>query len=313
MIGQTVNRTKVARKKTLNVIYFIDSEKTKSLQLNVATVVGLFSALSLVLLWFFASIYLGYVAIRDRSNLLNFVREARHTLFEYEARFENVYENVYPSEAKKETTQSAPGSDNSEPAPAVIAEAKAPILAQGDAKPKIVAVTAPRVAAPVAVPVAVAAPKENAKSEIAGTTVAGSNPNSVSAEAVAPSDSFLVKVDNAVFKNATEKLEMRVDINNEDGKNKAEGYVWALATFKSDSGEEIFVAAPSGMHVNAGGDAGDIKNAQRYAIQYHKPKSFVFSSPKPGGGKFTQVKVVLQNYTGKSSEFKFPLSDDVSR
>lgn len=290
-----MNRTKATRRKTLNIIYFIDSEKTKSIQISVSTVIGLASAFLLMVLWSFTSIYLGYVALRDRANLLSFVRDARNTLFEYEARFEGVYENVYPSDAKKENP----------PAPPAAAEPPQTPPQRIAATPEPKAVPEPKPAPPevkAKAPVTAAAPIEPKTEE---AKVASANESEGASE---PTRSK-VTVDSPVFRTGTDTLELRVNINNQDNRNKAEGYVWALATFKGDNGEEVFVAAPKGMQINAGGEAGDPRNAQRYAIQFHKPKNFVFNSPNASSGKFTQVKIVLQDYSGQRSEFKFPISD----
>ena len=280
-----MNRAKVIRRKTLNVIYFVDSERTKSIHLPVSTVVVIFSALVGMLLWTLLSAYAGYVALNDRARLLNYARQVRNTLFDYETRFEGVYESVYPNEAGKEVAAATEG--------AAVPQAAAP-------SPKPVAAQIP----PAHVPEAAAAepPKEVAQQPTEAT-------GALAPSAPATEQKLKVNVDNPIFRKSTNALELKVDINNQDAKNKAEGYVWALATYKPDSGSELFVAAPKGMQIGANGETGDPHNAQRYAIQFHKPKNFIFDAPSPGSGKFTQVRIVLQDYSGQRSEFKFPISE----
>ena len=294
-----MNRPKAVRKKTLNIIYFVDSDRTKSIQLPTTTVTGLAVGLGLLFVWFFFSAWLGFVFVRDRISLLNMVRDARSTLFDYESRFEDIYAIAYPYETNRESAaaEAPPAAPVAEvpkkAAPAKAAEeSTAPVVPKPAAKPVPTAVVEAAVAAVPVVPakeVAKAAPVESSLTGNASTS--------------------MVSVDNPIFKGSQENLELKVNINNRDSKRKAEGYVWAVATYRTDGGEEMFVGAPKGMQVNATGDTADPRNAQKYAIQFHKPKNFIFGTPPPGAGKFTQVKIVLQDYSGQRLEFKFPVTE----
>lgn len=295
-----MNRPTAVRKKTLNIIYFVDSDRTKSIQLPTATVTSLAVGLGLLVVWFFLSAWLGFVFVRDRINLLNMVRDARSTLFDYESRFEDIYTIAYPYETNRE---SAAAETTPLPAPPVTevpkkpaAPVKAPEVGAAPVVPKPAA--KPVAAAVVEAPAAPMAPaKEPAKAAPVESSLTGNAATS------------LVSVDNPIFKGSQENLELRVNINNRDSRRKAEGYVWAVATYRTEGGDEMFVGAPKGMQVNASGDTADPRNGQKYAIQFHKPKNFLFGTPPTGAGKFTQVKIVLQDYSGQRLEFKFPVTE----
>lgn len=309
-----MNQAKAVRKRTLNIIYFVDSDRTRSVQLATSKVAALCVGLGLLVLWFFVSAILGYFVLKDRIALLELVKETRSTLFDYESRFEDVFAVAYPYEPRVAKTEQATQPPAEEVKRTSAPPARAPDVA--------IAVTAPAAPAPAARPVpaspqpAQAAP-EGAKgnSPEAAAASAPDQPDQQDAKAAASAPEhpapahtgMAVTVDSPAFRSNKENLELRVNINN-NGKRKAEGFVWAIATFKPDAGDDVFVVSPRGMEISPAGETTDTKNAQRYAIQYLKPKNFVFSAPANGAGKFTQVKILLQDYEGQRQEFTFPVT-----
>lgn len=84
------------RKKTLNIIYFVDSSRTRSLKIPLGRAqLTLFLALG-TMVWAVGSAMLLAQAHKDNDGLTRSLRASMATVFEYETRYDGVYEIAYP-------------------------------------------------------------------------------------------------------------------------------------------------------------------------------------------------------------------------
>ncbi len=116
-----------------------------------------------------------------------------------------------------------------------------------------------------------------------------------------------VKIDNVQSMYENDNLNLSFEIKNLVPKQKAVGFVFAIAKFISTDGQtQKFVAVPKGISINE--LDGTIKNshsAYRYSIMYYKLKSFSIPLPKNSEGKFESVNIYLKNEDGEQYEEKF--------
>lgn len=101
MPDQHIRRQKApfkAKKKVFNLVYFQDAAKTKSLKMPVAVARLLIATLLLGVVWCVGSFFvIGYLADRV-SSLKEELVESNQVIFDYQVRFDGVYEAAYSND-----------------------------------------------------------------------------------------------------------------------------------------------------------------------------------------------------------------------
>jgi hypothetical protein len=88
---------KKGRKRRLNVIYFVDSARTRSFSVPIGRLNVLLFGFLALLTWSVASVALLVWLGQDRREVSERLHTALATIFEYEQRNDQVYEMAYPN------------------------------------------------------------------------------------------------------------------------------------------------------------------------------------------------------------------------
>lgn len=262
------------RKRFLNVVYFIDSSRTRTMKLPLPRVqLFVFCALTMVA-WSVGSLFIIGALVKDRTDLISSLRQSMNTVFEFESVHDGVYETAYPT-GKIQPKQTQPVMTTAATTPSTNVVTGTGKALQDNAKPSSASLPGK------------AAPEEMAK--VAPT----------SQKDVQKDRSVDVVVSNPVVKTSTSALNLTFDLTNKDPNARSEGYLWATAEFKSDSGETHILKAPSEIAVNGKGEIEDHKRATFFAIRRFKRNEFQFQLIKDHPGTVIGVKIGISDKPGE--------------
>jgi len=289
-----------AHGRKLSVIYFVDSAKTKSISVSLVRLNVILTLVGALLLWSVASIVVLAWVIRDRQAVSMRLKTALATVFTYETRDDDVYGMAYPQGAKQP------------PSPAVASVKPAgrqakphKVAAQPVAKVEHASSKAAK--APKAVARTSARPEKGLASTHAGVSATPAegaiqvNPKRLETTAEAqplPNQVPDISITNPVIQAAGATIELRFAIGNKSGKSRVEGYLWAVAEFRTDKGERLYIGAPSAIQVGPGGEPRQPLNSIYFSIHRYKKKSFVFPLIKDRVGTFTSVRIGVMDRSG---------------
>lgn len=323
-----------ARKRKLNLIYFVDSARTKSLSIPLGRLKVLIACQLFLLAWSVGSIGAIVWLLRGKIELRTQLEDSLTTIFEYESRYDRVYDIAYPADMKPDTTPIAGtgaskdfATDQKLPVPTAAdttrpVETKKPAasdMAANDLKLKTTAPTTTAVAASAAAPV----PKSDtatARANQKPVTVVPSVAKEQPAVAATPADSesksepkpskasdaakskkdleVLISITNPVIEPKVNELELRFDLTNRSGQARAEGYLWAVAEFQTVDGRKVFLGAPSEIDVNESGEPRNPQLSASFGIKHYKKKSFSFPYSKQSPGIFTAIRIGVMDKSG---------------
>ncbi len=323
------------RKKTLNIIYFVDSSRTRSLKIPLGRAqLTLFLALG-TMVWAVGSALLLAQAHKDNDGLTRSLRASMATVFEYETRYDGVYEIAYPGKGAQSDealiAAASPAREAKEKAEmeAAAAEAAKEVLAADSTEPvpiakeretpaskaaaKLAAKEAAKEAAKLLAQQKAAAKEEAAKEALAQKLAAkeaakdaamqklaakAPPPEAPETAANAPAgEKSQVSVGNPVIQTAADSLQLNFDLTNKSG-DRAEGYIWAVAAFTNDKGEVSYIADPPSIGVKADGEPSELQKSSNFGIRRFKKMSFSFPVAKEQSGTFTGIKIGVTDKTG---------------
>jgi hypothetical protein len=289
----THTQKKINRKRELNVIYFIDSDKTRSFKLSLNKVKLIAAIVSLTAIWAMSSFWVlmrmaGYQAHADRR-----ITENQSVIFDFQTRYDQVYEQAYPKSERlaQVETEAAAAVDSEEEldaAEVIDVEVKAAV-------PK---------ATPI--PIAAATPVKQLAAKSAVPTV----PEATQSQ-TANSEETIVKIEESRFSRSGDTLNLNFAIRNLTSPKKALGYMWVVASYKGNNGETTYVSNPKGINVDAEGNATNTNNATMYNIRRFKLVKVTFPSPQGVPGKFQDVKIVLMDRDGNRQSYDLPVTVNV--
>lgn len=283
-----------APQRRLNIIYFIDSAKTRSMTISLGKFKLIISLIFLVLVWFFASFFvIGWLG-REQIALVARLKASLTTIFEYQSRFDNVYEAAYPPATPRDEV-------SFDPAPAGL---RAEDYLERQAAESPGASTPGGELPQAAVPPPAPPPQaEVPSSSPAGPEVAAASDalkdSSETKSTTAPPGDLTVTVDNATLERGSNFVSLHFELANRSTHLRAEGYIWAVAEFIGEDGQKIFLGAPRHLKLNAGGDPSNPAKATYFGIKRFKKQSFNFPIPKGRPGTFTAVRIVVMDLTGE--------------
>ena len=290
MSAENTDKTK-PRKQFLNIVYFVESSRTRTLKIPMGQVhVLLFCALVLVG-WSIASTAIISLLVSDRAELVGNLKQTMQTVFEFESLYDGVYERAYPS-GKLQSSKTVAGTSNQSGqvnSSAQTANQKSVAVSENITKQaanetKQVEVTKQEPpkqkeasVTPSAIPVA-----EEKKVDSSG----GKNVE--------------VTVSNPVVKTTENRLNLTFDLTNKNGSEKSEGYLWATAEFKAESGEVHILKAPLSIDANSKGEITDHRRASFFAIRRFKRNEFSFELMKGYTGTVVGVKIGISDKPGSN-------------
>jgi hypothetical protein len=286
------------RAKELNVIYFLDSNKTKSFKITMVQLRFAIAGVVIVGLWSASSFSFLTYQVSKNNRLERRLETAMDHVFEYQTRFESVYEKAYPADKYHPTTaagQSAfPGSgvvrsgddtgsegvDDSIPDDSVAAAS-----ASGQAEKTKATV-------------------EQTKSVRQGATASAPTP---------ASGTQSVRIDSPNMLNEQGQLSFRFSLKNADPTSKAEGVLFGIARFESPDGSITYVGAPANVRPDSNGLAQSPHEGFRFGIKFHKPKKLTFAPPPSKQGTFTEVRIYLQKTKGGDFDSVYQVDEQVQK
>jgi hypothetical protein len=287
-----------ARKRQLNLIYFVDSARTNSLALPLGRLKLLGVMLFVLVAWSIGSTVLVISLHEGRADLTQRLEASLATIFEYESRYDHVYEKAYPAEGRKaaqpKTVAMLPPQPDAPPAALMTGPAAAGAVPSSAAEPAIRAAEPALNAAESAPKAAEPAPKVVLA---ASAAKAGDKPSEAATDKAKELDS-LISVTNPVLEPKDGQLELRFDLTNKSSKERAEGYLWAVAEFKTADGQTLYFGAPSGIEVGESGEPRHPQRSASFGIKHFKKKSFSFPYAKDRPGTFTGIRIGVMDKTG---------------
>ena len=97
---KSISPQKLARHKTLNLIYFIDSNSTRSIRMSLGKVWVVGALLLAILCWACGSVWLLYSSQKQHQREQERIRELQAGIFKYQNQSDAVYEAAYPNGQK---------------------------------------------------------------------------------------------------------------------------------------------------------------------------------------------------------------------
>lgn len=270
------NLKKQADKRFLNIIYFVDSEATKSIKLSVRTFRLLVVLFFGIIAWTAASSFIIFQSYSKNQALETELRTSLTTIFDFQTRYEGVYEEAYPnrvSEVQEQETETQIETSEVKKASVVVKptkqQEKVAEVMHNKEKP------------------AAAKEKKEASKPIASKKVEFAKPTKDKAIESAEEASQQVAIENPLFKKQSESsFQLQFDLRNTQSPKKAEGYVWAVAQVDLEDGTTIRLSTPNNVALNTN-DAPDSKSGlKRFSIRYYKRKKLNFKNIK---GKVKKV------------------------
>jgi hypothetical protein len=282
------------RRQKLNVIYFVDSSRTRSLTISIGRLNALLFALLTMMTWSVVSIGLLAWVLRGNHELRNRLRDSLATIFEFESRYEEAFSVAYPTEPKSVEAQppsvaslykagAAEGAKSAPQGAATANSAAEEAASAGAAADAKVAETAAKTLPPSAAAAAPAATAAAATAQAAAATPQGATP---------------VIVGNPVLEKGDTALELHFDLTNKSESDKADGYVWAIAEFVTTDGQRLFIGAPTEVGASATGEPTYPQRSASFSIRRYKKKSFTFPYVKGKAGTFTTVRIGIMERSG---------------
>ncbi len=267
-------RKRFERTRYLNVIYFIDANRTRTLKFSIGTSYLTVGALTVAVVW---SLIATGLLIRDRfviAEMSTHSKSLLDTVFNYQTRYDEVYEKAYPNPV---------GNNDS------VAEDDETTVAE---TPKIVE-NAPKVKK-----------KDNANVEpqksilpIDEAAIAKDKGGSETSPIGLP-----IAIDNFASTLLGKSLTIRLSLKNLNSPTKSSGAI---------SGTANFVDTNNQAHAIIGRPSRSGDEAEHFNIRYFKNKNLVFDAPKDLAGKFTNVVVTIRDDSGRSKEFPYTVNKDV--
>lgn len=253
----------------VNLIYFVDAAKTKTIRLSLRAASFIVLGSVFVLLW---SIVSGYLLVRLQAKQGDLRAElglSRSVIFEYQAMHDGVFEQAYPELRERVFDSKRPALAAGNDGPANSLSAK--LL--GDNTPNGFA-TGNRV------------PSSNPEKNKLPLHSSGKSPVSVANPSIARRD---------------RAIEVLFDLRNNDSNRKAEGFIWGVASLEHTSGERASVTVPRSFLISAAGEPVNEQQGQRFRIRRYARRSFIFALPPNFSGKVLTVSIA---FVGRNGEYR---------
>ena len=283
----------------LNIIYFVDSAKTRSVSIPIGRLNILIAFIFIIFSWSFISLFvIAWLGVEQRE-LSTRLKASLATIFEYQSRFDNVYELAYPpamhlpdagfdpaltglraeeyAEQPSGETMASSGSQRPS-APASVESPAAPVI---DPKVEQKRLTVDAVVA-----------KPEPKADPGPVASASSQ------QGASGSESF-VSVGNTALERSPHGISLNFELTNRSTKTRTEGYIWAIAEFSGDDGQRQFVGAPRELKLSANGEPINPEKATYFGIKRFKKQSFQFSLMKGRPGVITSVRIGVMDLSGE--------------
>lgn len=263
------------RKRQLNVIYFIDSDKTRSFTLSLKAFYGLGAASLTIILWALLSMQLIYSLSRSNDGQNLQIQTLLTTIFDYQTRYDQVFERAYPAAPKTETANTLQANEldaNEELRIVATDQEEIPLAEQG---PRIIS-------------------KETAEAQ-AKTPKAPKAAQDVA-------NSTLPVMESPSISTSKAGVNVKFGIRNAPGMERSQGLLWGVAAFEKPDGSLEYVSAPEGIPMDDHGQPKNLDRALRFNIRFFKSKDLTFKKPLTQASVFKELTIYLRNLSGQQTE-----------
>ncbi len=252
------------RKRLLNLIFFIDASKTRTFVMPMDRAAIFAVVVGMTALWALISVVLVAKYKSENTQLRTKLQTALNTVFDYQTRFDDVFERAYPESVGKDyLAAKTPDTPRSQP------QQEAPSVA--------------------------------AKNPPAETTKPSEKKAAVESNADAVEK--LALVEEISWKLKGSNLDLQFTIKSPEPNTKVEGYVWGIARFESADGQVSYVGVPSEIDVDEQGEASASQRSYLYSIRFLKRRNFSFAAPADVAGVFNEVKIFLTSKKGQKTVY----------
>jgi|GEM_PF-3364380 len=299
-------RPRRGRKRFLNIIYFIDSNRTRTLKFSIRKSYLTVGTLILLVSW---SMIASLLLLREHA--LNTEQRARSrnllsVIFNYQTRYDQVYEIAYPNDGSPLMAAAE------SPDPANKLAVNVNQEGQADTESRVELPSEPNAAKLIAI--SMAAKAKAAIPSILAEVTTDDPKERVIANTLEKLQSGEPPVVVENFSSAIHEdtLTIRFALKNTNKGNKATGSVTAQARYFEEGKEGAWIPTQeiSSEELTDTGDQDDPSSDQHFNIRYYKNKVFHFTSPAKSTGLFTGVRITVKDEQGRSKDFAFPLTKE---
>jgi hypothetical protein len=265
------------RNRYLNIVYFVESARSHTIRINLRHAKYAVGAAIAVAVWALSASVWIMILRHDLSQIKDRLESSLSAVFEYQIKNEKVFEIAYPADSTNsyysETAQLASNNPLSDPTPEPVPQ-KSPEKPEPSAAPKEATIAAAKTTPPPAAP--------NAEES--------------------PTTSNLISISAARLAKTGSKMTLNFAITNSKPK-KAEGYIWAIATFASTDGKNVVVIAPEHAKLDKQTTAiASFKTGYRFSIQRFKDKTFEFKVPAElEEAKMAKLSILFTDLEGETN------------
>jgi hypothetical protein len=292
-----------AREKRLNVVYFVDSARTRSFSLSLGKLNLLLALGGMFVVWAFVATGFVYYLINATVEHRVRYRTALSTIFDYQSRYDGVYELAYPEGQRIATTKSESATKTD------LADDDENDLADSDFAD---ATSEPRPGANAPERKQIAAPTVQASANESKEALAPATTDASDSGTKSPAE-WLIDLERPSVEKRPQGFDLNFALRNLQKDSKADGYVWAVATVLRDSGEAVHFSAPMNLPLDHDGNVADGRRAHKFSIRHYKAKKFSFLTPDGVTGTLTNISVGLLNQDGASKVFKVPVKVKIDK
>ncbi len=281
------------RKRLLNVIYFIDSKRTRTLQISLKTAGLSVGVLAVMLIWSLVASGLLVNELLVNNSLREHTRKLLTNIFNYQTRYDNVYERAYPDQTSS-TSLATNEKTNKDSDTIKVEETSKPETAE-EAQEDELNEDSDNVLA------------LSAKDSIEAPTK--QNVISKSTEKEKNSGAPPIAIENFSSALNDQLLTVRFSLKNLEKKKKTTGTVNARALYIDENRKIRFIRMRIENDTNeANSDNDSPSSDQHFNIRYYKNKVFHFDKPSDAAGAFTEVIIAIEDELGRMKEFTYKIN-----
>ena len=266
------------RQRFLNIIYFIDSNKTKTFKFSLNASYGIVGALIFTVLWSLVSTVLLFDSYSHSNSQSERVRSLLSTIFNYQTRYDQVYEKTYTKDSIPQRLAKYENKEKEE------AKKKAEMVANKPVAAKVEKIALAAKATPIIE--AVKPDEVKAKPKVAQNGLIATVPK--------PESTDPIKMNRFKLSKQGNKLKLNLAIKNLVRPEKANGFVVGYARFIGLDGKTTIVSSPPGFKEGQKIKRLDLPRSHRFSIRYYTKKSLLFDLPDKKGGTFESIKIIVK-------------------
>ena len=228
------------------------------------------------LIWSVLSSYLLFQSYQTDFSNSTRINNLLSTIFEYQTRYDRVYEKAYPQKQASPNTEVA---EIDVPKETKDIELRETIESQNtDLNTNEKPTTA----------------------ETAANTATPKKPET---------SDFPIKIENMTAQKVGTVLEIRFALRNKHSPQKTSGYVAGIAKIEDKDGKITYLSAPASVGIDQHGEPIRIRSAHSFSIRYYKAKMLKFDVPPNITGQFKEITIIVDDRNGRRVAYPFQYSN----